>query len=126
MGTLFLMALSCDEEWKNYNEVVKTSSVRCLEVVVEKGCSPFVVAVDDNVDVEPVENLTQDEALQSVSVREVDMSFQLGALNDDFNVETLVKNDGNGDGTHDIDDIPKGSKGDELDVLSRDEDENTF
>ena len=57
---------------------------------------------------------------------EVDRSLELGALNDDFNVETLVKNDGNGDGTHDIDDIPKGSKGDELDVLSRDEDENTF
>ena len=57
---------------------------------------------------------------------EVDRSLELGALNDDFNVETLVKDDGNGDGTHDIDDIPKGSKGDELDVLSRDEDENTF
>ena len=64
--------------------------------------------------------------MQSVIVREVDRSFKLGSLNDDFNVETLVKNDGNGDGTHDIDDIPKGSKGDELDVLSRDEDENTF
>ena len=88
--------------------------------------NPFVLCLDDNVDVEPVENLTQHKVLQSVIVREVDRSFELGALNDDFNVETLVKNDGNGDGTHDIDDIPKGSKGDELDVLSRDEDENTF
>ena len=31
-----LMALSCEEEWKNYKEVVKSSSVRCLEVVVDK------------------------------------------------------------------------------------------
>jgi hypothetical protein len=66
------MPLSCEDEWKNYNEVVKTNSVRCLEVVVEKGSRPFVVAVDDNVDVEAVENLTQDEALQPVVVREVD------------------------------------------------------
>ena len=53
-----LMCLSCEDEWKNYVEVVKSSNVRCLEVVVEKGSSPIVVAVDDNVDVEPVENLT--------------------------------------------------------------------
>ena len=53
-----LMSLSCEDEWKNYVEVVKSSSVRCLEVVVDKGCSPIVVVVDDNVDVEPVENLT--------------------------------------------------------------------
>jgi hypothetical protein len=31
------MALSCEEDWKNYKEVVKSSSVRCLEVVVKKG-----------------------------------------------------------------------------------------
>lgn len=99
-----LMTLSSEDEWKDYNKVVKSSGVRCLEVV-EKGCIPFVVPVDDNVEVEHVENLTQDEALQSVSVREVDMSFQLGALNDDFNVETFVEDDVNGDGTHDIDDI---------------------
>jgi hypothetical protein len=55
------MSLSCEDEWKNYVEVVKSSSVRCLEVIVEKGCSPIVVVVDDNVDVEPIENLTQDE-----------------------------------------------------------------
>jgi hypothetical protein len=48
------MCLTCEDEWKNYIEVVKSSSVRCLEVVVEKGCSRIVVAVDDNVDVEPV------------------------------------------------------------------------
>ena len=34
-----LMCLSCEDEWKNYIEVVKSSSVRCLEVVVEKGPS---------------------------------------------------------------------------------------
>ena len=34
-----LMCLSCEDEWKNYIEVVKSSSVRCLEVVVEKGSS---------------------------------------------------------------------------------------
>ena len=87
--------------------------------------NPFVLCLDDNVDVEPVENLTQDKALQSVIVREVDRSFELGALNDDFNVETLVKDDGNGDGTHDIDNIHRGSEGDELDVLSGDQDEYT-
>ena len=102
MGTLFLMALSCDEEWKNYNEIVKTSSDRCLEVVVEKGCSPFVVDVDDNVDVEPIENLTQDEALQPVVVRELDRSFELDTLNDEFDVETFAEDNGNGDGTYDI------------------------
>jgi len=31
-----LMALSCEEEWKNYKEVVKSGSVKCLEVVVDK------------------------------------------------------------------------------------------
>jgi len=104
------MALSCDEEWKNYNEVVKTSSVRCLEVVVEKGCSPFVVDVDDNVDVEPIENLTQDEALQPVVGRELDRSFELDTLNDEFNVETFAEDNGNGDGTYDIDDIQRMTK----------------
>ena len=104
------MALSCDEEWKNYNEVVKTSSVRCLEVVVEKGCSPFVVDVDDNVDVEPIENLTQDEALQPVVVRELDRSFELDTLNDEFDVETFAEDNGNGDGTYDIDDIQRMTK----------------
>jgi hypothetical protein len=52
------MALSYEEEWKNYEEVVKSSSVRCLEVVMDKGSSPFVLCLDDNVDVEPVDNLT--------------------------------------------------------------------
>jgi hypothetical protein len=35
-----LMSLSYEDEWKNYVEVIKSSSIRCLEVVVEKGCSP--------------------------------------------------------------------------------------
>jgi hypothetical protein len=56
------MCLTCDDEWKNYVEVVKSSSVRCLEVV-DKGSTRNMVPVDDNVDVEPVENLTQDEEL---------------------------------------------------------------
>jgi hypothetical protein len=51
------MSLSCHDEWKNYVEVVKSSSVRCFEVVVEKGCTPKMVAMVDNVD-EPVDNLT--------------------------------------------------------------------
>jgi hypothetical protein len=54
--------LSCHDEWKNYVEVVKSSSGRCFEVVVEKGCTPKMVAMADNVD-EPVENLTQEEQL---------------------------------------------------------------
>ena len=104
-----LMSLSHEDEWKNYVEVVKSSSVRCLEVVVEKGCSPIVVAVDDNVDMEPIENLTQDEELHVVVVREVDRSCEPGALNDDFDEETFNEDDGNGDGTHDIVDISRGS-----------------
>ena len=111
-----LMCLSCKDKWKNYIEVVKSSSVRCLEVVVEKGSCRIVVAVDDNVDVELVENLTQDEALQPIVVREVDRSFELSALNDEFDVETFVEDDGNGHGTHDMDDISQGSEDDEVDV----------
>jgi hypothetical protein len=120
------MSLSCDDEWKNYVEVVKSSSVRCLEVVVEKGCSPIVVAMDDNVDVEPVENLTQDEELQAVVVREVDRSCEPSALNDDFDEETFDEDDGNRDGTHDMDDISQGSEDDAVDVASADEDDLTW
>jgi hypothetical protein len=99
------MCLSCEDEWKNYIEVVKSSSVRCFEVVVKKGCNQIVVAVDDNVDVEPIENLTQDEELQVVVVREVDRSCEPGAMNDDFDEETFEEEDVNGDETHDMDDI---------------------
>jgi hypothetical protein len=95
--------MSCEDEWKNYVEVVKSSSVRCLEVVVDKRCSPIVVAMDDNVDVEPVENLTQDEELQAVVVRQVQRSCEPGALNDDFDEEMFDEDDGNRDGTHDMD-----------------------
>jgi hypothetical protein len=34
-----LMPLSCEDEWKDYVDVVKSSNIRCLEVVVEKGSS---------------------------------------------------------------------------------------
>ena len=105
-----LMSLSCDDEWKNYVEVVMSSSVRCFEVIVEKGSNRSVVAVDDSVDVEPVENLTQDEALQPVVVRELDRSFELDTLNDEFDVETFAEDNGNGDGTYDIDDIQRMTK----------------
>jgi hypothetical protein len=119
------MCLSCLDEWKNYVEVVKSSSVRCLKVVVEKGSSPIVVDVDHNVDVELIENHTQDKELQAVVVREVDRSCEPGALNDDFDQETFDEDDGNGDGTHDMDDISKGSEDDEVDVASADEDDFT-
>ena len=85
------MPLSCEDEWKNYIEVIKSSSVTCLEVVVEKGSRPFVVDVDDDVDVQPIENLTQEEA---VVVREVDRSFEVGALNDEFDEEVFGEDDG--------------------------------
>jgi hypothetical protein len=65
---------------------MKSSSVRCFKVVVENLCTPYVVGVD----VEPVENLTQDEELQGVVVREVDMSCEPGALNDEFDEEALM------------------------------------
>jgi hypothetical protein len=119
------MCLSCEDEWKNYIEVVKSSSVRCFEVVVKKGCSQIVVVVDDNVDVEPVENITQDEELQAVVVREVDRSCEPSAMNDDFDEETFDEDDVNGDETHDMDDISQGSKDDEVDVASMDEDDFT-
>jgi hypothetical protein len=32
-----LMALSCEDEWKNYKEVMKSSSVRCLELLWRRG-----------------------------------------------------------------------------------------
>jgi hypothetical protein len=118
--------LSCEDEWKNYTEVVKSSSVRCLEVVVEKACSPFVVPMDDNVDLEPVENLTQEEALQAVVVREVDSAVEVGALNDEFDEEAFVEDDATGDGTHYMDDISEGSEDDEVDVAYADEDDLTF
>jgi hypothetical protein len=92
---------------------------------VEKGCSPIVVAVDDNVDVEPVENLTQDEELQAVVVREVDRSCEPSALNDDFDEDMFDEDGGNGDGTHDMDDISQGSKDDEVHVASVNEDDLT-
>ena len=37
-----LMSLSCADEWKDYVDVVKSSSVRCLEVVVYTYCYLFV------------------------------------------------------------------------------------
>jgi hypothetical protein len=119
------MFLSCEDEWKNYVEVVKSSSVRCLKVAIEKGCSPIVVAVDDNVDVEPVENLTQDEELHAVVVIEVDRSCEPGALHDDFDEEMFDEDDSNGDGTHDMVDIAQGSEDDKVDVASTDEDDFT-
>jgi len=120
-----LMCLSCEDEWKNYIEVVKSSSVRCLEVVVEKACSPFVLPMDDNVDTEPKENLTQDEALQAVVVGEDHRLFEVSALNDEFDEEVFVEDDGTGDGTHDMDDISQGLEDDEVGVALADEDDLT-
>jgi hypothetical protein len=68
-----------------------------LEVIVKKGCSPIVVAINDNVDVEPIENLTQDKELHAVVIREVDRSCEPGALNDDFDEEMFDEDDGNGE-----------------------------
>jgi hypothetical protein len=82
-----LMPLSCEDEWKDYIDVVKSSNIRCLEVVVEKGSRPLVVPVDVSVDVEVVENLTQEEELQPSPVREVDKLSDLSAIGDDFNEE---------------------------------------
>ena len=77
-------------------------------------------------DVEAVENPTQDEALQAVVVGEVDRSCEPGALNDDFNEETFDEDGGNRDGPHDMDDISQGSEDDEVDVASVDEDDFTL
>jgi hypothetical protein len=85
-----------------------------------------MVPVDDNVDVEPVENLIQDEELQALVGGEIDRSCELGALNGDFDDETFDEDDGSGDGTHDTDDISEGSEDDKVDVASTDEDELTL
>jgi hypothetical protein len=119
------MALSCEDNWKNYIEVMKSSSVKCFEVVVEKGSTHFLVAMDDNVDVELVENLTQDEELQAVVIIEDDRSLEVGALNDEFDEEAFVDEDGTGDGSWDMDDISEGSEDDEVGVASEDEDDLT-
>ena len=47
-------------------------------------------------------------------------------MNDDFDEETFDEDDGNGDGTHDMDDISQGSEDDEVDVASTDEDDFTL
>jgi hypothetical protein len=117
------MCLSCDKEWKNYVDVVKSTNVRCFEVVVDRVCTPNLVLVDDTVDVEAVENLTQDEELHVLLGGQVDRSCELGAFNDDFDEETLDEDDGNGDGRNDKDDISLGSEDDKLDVALGDEDE---
>jgi hypothetical protein len=54
---------------------------------------------------------------------EVDRPVDIGASNDDFNLETFVEDDGNGYGTHEMDDISQGWENDELDVVSTDEDD---
>jgi hypothetical protein len=81
------MPLSCEAEWKDYIDVVKSSNVRCLEVVVEKGSSRKLAPLDDSVDLEPLENLSQEEELQPSPVREVDRFSDLGAIGDDFDEE---------------------------------------
>jgi hypothetical protein len=63
--------------------------------------------------------------LQAVVVREVDRSCEPGALNDDFNEETFDEDDGNGDGTHDMDDMSEGLEDDEVDVALADENDFT-
>jgi hypothetical protein len=42
---------------------------------VDMGSSPLLVRVSDNVDVEPIENLTYEDEVQTIIVREVDWSF---------------------------------------------------
>jgi hypothetical protein len=89
-----LLPLSCEDEWKDYIDVVKSSSVRCLEVMVQKGSSPLVVPMNGSVDVEPIENLTQEEELVAVPVREDDRACEDGALGDDFDEEAFDDDDG--------------------------------
>jgi len=100
------MGLSCEEEWKNYIEVVKSSSVSCLEVVVEKVCIPS--SVDNavvSVDVDLLEDVTQEEAIVG---RGAGTSLEVGVLNDEFDEEVY-----NGDGINDMDDISEGSEDEE-------------
>ena len=63
--------------------------------------------------------------MKAVVVREVDRSCEPGALNDDFDEEMFDEDDGNGDGTHDMDNISQGSEDDKVVVVSTDEDDFT-
>jgi hypothetical protein len=114
------MGLSCESDWKNYVEVVKSSSVQCLEVVVDKGCRPSVVQVDDDVEVEPVEKVTQEETLNDDVITSVDRPFEVGGLNDEFDEGVFEDDYGN-------DDVSEGSEDDTVDVgvASGDEDDLT-
>jgi hypothetical protein len=112
-----LMPLSCADDWKDYVDVVKSSSVRCLEVVVHNGSLPLVVPKDSTVDVEPIEKLTQEEELLLVPVREVDRSCEVGALGDDFDEQVFHDEDGM------YDSISEGSKDDEVCVVYEVDDE---
>jgi hypothetical protein len=94
-----------------------------LQVVVEKGSTHFVVDADD--DVEPVENLTQEQALKAVVGREVHRALEVSALNDEFDEEEFVEDDGSRGGHWDIDDISQGLEDDEVGVASEDEDDFT-
>jgi hypothetical protein len=115
-----LMPFSCEDEWKDYKDVVKSSSVRCLEVVVQKGSSPLVVPMNGSVDVEPIENLTQEEEeLVAVPVREDDRACEDGALGDDFDEEAFDDDDGM------YDSISEGSEDDEGGVAYEVEDDLT-
>ena len=91
---------------------------------MDRRSRPLVVCVDDNVDMEPIEKLTHEDEVQTIIVREVDWSFQMGALNDDFDVDAFEEEDANEDGTHDCDNISQGSKDDEVEGESTEEDED--
>ena len=101
-----LMPLSCEDEWKDYVDVVKSSNVSCLEVVVDKVSRPSVVPVDDSVDVEVVENVTRQEELEASPVTVVATYSDLGAIGDEFDEEGYDDEDGM------YDTISKGSEDD--------------
>jgi hypothetical protein len=63
--------------------------------------------------------------LQAVVIIEADRSLEVGVLNDEFDEEVFVDEDGTGDGSWDMDDISEGSEDDEVGVASKDEDDLT-
>lgn len=85
-----VMSLSCEEDLTIYKIVTKSSNDNCFEVVVDRGCSTLVVYMN----VDGIENLTLEDMVKLIIPREVDRSYQLGALNDHFYVQTFKEDDG--------------------------------
>lgn len=83
-----VMSLSCEEDLTIYKVVTNSSNDNFFEVVVNRG-STLVVYMN----VDGIENLTLEDMVKLIIPREVDRSYQLGALNGHFYVPTFKEDD---------------------------------